>query len=383
MTCIALTRKKDRWNVLLGRYGVSRIVSIPSRNHGGDGGGDVLDTFCFLPQENGLERPTGSIKRTDRPLMSGMEPSRFSMKTVRALAWPRAGASGFQPHDHYSKFLSAGSEKQRLAFTSSSCLLQSSSQKDNNNLSDPRESPTEESDGANGNDEMCHQGPGGWSYDAVANAPNALSLARLISGPFIGGLIIHGHISTAVPLFLISGATDWLDGYLARKQGLANNILGSYLDPLADKVLVGSVVCSMAYTGLLSPYVFGVILGRDVCLIAGAFYARADALQWTWPGITTFFNISGTPSSSHESAPAAPKAEPLFISKVNTVVQITLISSCLAESWVGWPEPALISTVMEPATVLTTVWSMIAYLQAYRSGNIRLSQNEKSQERGS
>lgn len=207
---------------------------------------------------------------------------------------------------------------------------------------------------------------GGWSYHAIVNAPNILSFARLVSGPAIAGLIIQGHVSTAVPLVLISGATDWLDGYLARRQGLTDNILGSYLDPLADKVLVGSVVCSMGYAGLMSPYVWILILGRDVCLIGGAFWARAHALNYAWPGLTKFFNISGT--SSH----AAPKAEPLYISKVNTVVQIALVSSCLVDSCIGWPGPSLITHVLEPATAVTTVWSLIAYIHAYRSGSIRL-----------
>jgi len=210
------------------------------------------------------------------------------------------------------------------------------------------------------------KGAGGWSYNAVVNAPNVLSFARLVSGPAIAGLIIHGNVSTAVPLFLLSGATDWLDGYLARRQGLTNNILGSYLDPLADKVLVGSVVCSMGYAGLMSPYVWGLILGRDASLIAGAFWARAHALKYTWPGLTAFFNISGTSSS------AAPKAEPLYISKVNTVVQIALVSSCLAEAWIGWPGSPLITYILEPTTAVTTVWSLVAYIQAYRSGTIRL-----------
>lgn len=212
----------------------------------------------------------------------------------------------------------------------------------------------------------------GWSYSAIVNAPNALSFARLVSGPAIAGLIIHGHVSTAVPLFLVSGATDWLDGYLARKQGLKNNILGSYLDPLADKVLVGSVVCSMGYSGLMSPYVCGLIVARDVSLIAGAFWARAHALKYTWPGITAFFNISGT--SSH----AAPKAEPLYISKVNTVVQIALVSSCLADSWIGWPGSSFITNILEPATAITTAWSFAAYIHAYTSGQILLSHSMNS-----
>lgn len=55
-----------------------------------------------------------------------------------------------------------------------------------------------------------------------------------------------------MPALVISGATDWLDGYFARREstnaGRPSNVLGSYLDPLADKVLVGCVVGALGYT---------------------------------------------------------------------------------------------------------------------------------------
>jgi len=53
--------------------------------------------------------------------------------------------------------------------------------------------------------------------------------------------------TTAVPILFVSSATDWLDGYFARIQQ-RNSVLGSYLDPLADKVLIGCVVGALGYT---------------------------------------------------------------------------------------------------------------------------------------
>ena len=50
---------------------------------------------------------------------------------------------------------------------------------------------------------------------------------------------------------IISAATDWADGYFARKAG-GFNVLGSYLDPIADKVLVGCVIGALGYTVRLS-----------------------------------------------------------------------------------------------------------------------------------
>ena len=45
----------------------------------------------------------------------------------------------------------------------------------------------------------------------------------------------------------VAGASDWLDGWVARRSGKPN-VLGSYLDPLADKVLVGCIVGALGYT---------------------------------------------------------------------------------------------------------------------------------------
>lgn len=108
-------------------------------------------------------------------------------------------------------------------------------------------------------------------------------MARLLSGPVIAAWIIQGQVRNAplqieffflhffdrispsfripssfflsnaaqwplaVPSLIVSGVTDWLDGYYARKAG-GFNVLGSYLDPLADKVLVGCVVGALGYT---------------------------------------------------------------------------------------------------------------------------------------
>ena len=210
---------------------------------------------------------------------------------------------------------------------------------------------------------------GGWSYNAVVNLPNSLSMLRLLSGPAIGHLIIHNQMNIAIPALLLSALTDWLDGYVARKQH-TTNVLGSYLDPLADKVLVGSVVLALGYTEALPPYLFNLIVGRDVLLISGACMARGHTLGWRWPGMTAFFNISGQATAPDK--PAAPKVEPLYISKVNTVFQLSLISSCLTDAWIGWPGPEITLDILGPTTALTTIWSLVAYLYAYKTGRISM-----------
>lgn len=85
----------------------------------------------------------------------------------------------------------------------------------------------------------------GWTREAVWNIPNAISMARLISGPFVAYFIINEYWATALGTLAVAGASDWADGYAAKHWG-QSSVLGSYLDPLADKVLVCCTVGALA-----------------------------------------------------------------------------------------------------------------------------------------
>ena len=231
----------------------------------------------------------------------------------------------------------------------------------------------------------------------VVNLANLLSLGRLLSGPWIGHLILTDNLSLAVPCLIVSSITDWLDGYAARKTGTVN-VLGSYLDPLADKVLVGSVVVSMGMCGMIDGWLFGLIVGRDAVIVGGSFALRFRRFGWRWPagGWHEFFSLdvegpgdggdagkramdSGPDASSTttetekkmEMAKTQP-ASPLYISKVNTVAQLGLVSGALMNAWVGWPAAELVTDVLGPVTAGTTVASGLAYIDAYRTGRVRI-----------
>ncbi|KAK9823164.1 hypothetical protein WJX72_000769 [[Myrmecia] bisecta] len=105
----------------------------------------------------------------------------------------------------------------------------------------------------------------GWTRDAVLTIPNALCVARMLSGPVVAALILKEAWGPAFALLTAAGISDWLDGYIARKLG-QGSVLGSYLDPLADKVLVCSVVGALAYQGSLPMPLAALIIGRDVIL---------------------------------------------------------------------------------------------------------------------
>ena len=85
----------------------------------------------------------------------------------------------------------------------------------------------------------------GWTRQEVINLPNALSMGRLLSGPVVAHLILQHQWPAAMITLAIAGISDWADGYAAKHWG-QSSVLGSYLDPLADKVLVGCTVGALA-----------------------------------------------------------------------------------------------------------------------------------------
>ena len=66
---------------------------------------------------------------------------------------------------------------------------------------------------------------------------------RIVAAPYIAQNIINGNFPLACGLFVYAGATDFLDGYIARNFKNQSSSLGSFLDPLSDKILVGIIFC--------------------------------------------------------------------------------------------------------------------------------------------
>ncbi|GFP97022.1 cardiolipin synthase mitochondrial [Phtheirospermum japonicum] len=200
---------------------------------------------------------------------------------------------------------------------------------------------------------------GGGISDSYLNIPNFISFARLLSGPLLGWstlqcgpwMIVHDMYSSAFIGLAISGATDWLDGYVARKMRI-NSVVGSYLDPLADKVLIGCVALAMVDKDLLHPGLVALVVLRDVGLVGGAFYKRASDLGWKWNSWPDFFNLDGA---------NAQKVEPLLISKVNTVFQLALVAAALLQPDFGNEETQHYINYLSGLVASTTVASTAAY----------------------
>ncbi|KXZ43223.1 hypothetical protein GPECTOR_97g761 [Gonium pectorale] len=222
--------------------------------------------------------------------------------------------------------------------------------------------------------------------DPIYNLPNAVSLARLVSGPVIGVWLLQGHYQTATIALAISGASDWLDGYLARRYA-ASSVFGSYLDPLADKVLIGCVAGALLANGAMPVWLATVVVGRDVLLVSGAFVFRLRGFGWRWPGREAFFRTADVPAlpAGGEQGLSGPGTgttdgyggpsggvsfmRPLLISKANTVLQLVLLGGYLTRGMYGWPDGEPVAA-LEMATAATTVASLAAYASMATQGRL-------------
>lgn len=98
------------------------------------------------------------------------------------------------------------------------------------------------------------------------NLPNKLTVLRVAAVPAIVVLLYIESPAcriAAVALFILACLTDWLDGYLARKQGIVTDF-GKFLDPVADKLLVLCTMIALSGLGRLPAWVCVVVLFRDL-----------------------------------------------------------------------------------------------------------------------
>lgn len=87
-------------------------------------------------------------------------------------------------------------------------------------------------------------------HENIYTAPNILTFSRLVAAPVIGYLVLHDHHAWAVGLFAYAGITDLVDGYIARKWNL-QTVVGTVIDPMADKTLMTILTVCLAIKGTL------------------------------------------------------------------------------------------------------------------------------------
>jgi cardiolipin synthase len=171
----------------------------------------------------------------------------------------------------------------------------------------------------------------------LISLPNLISLARLFAVPLVVWLIVAGEMAAAFWVFVAAGISDAVDGFIAKRFN-AVTTFGSYIDPLADKALLMSCYVALGIGGQIANWVVILVVFRDVLIIGGAILA----LPLGRPVVM----------------------RPLFISKLNTTMQIILVALVLAEIGVGIRDASVIM-VMQYVVALTTLASGITYAYRY------------------
>ncbi|WP_028048344.1 CDP-alcohol phosphatidyltransferase family protein [Cellulomonas sp. URHD0024] len=99
----------------------------------------------------------------------------------------------------------------------------------------------------------------------VLTIPNAISFVRLLLVPVFAVLLATGNDGWAILVLAVSGASDWLDGVLARRLGQVSR-LGQLLDPAADRLFIIVTLVALAWRDVVPWWLLGVLVLRDVVL---------------------------------------------------------------------------------------------------------------------
>jgi cardiolipin synthase (CMP-forming) len=177
--------------------------------------------------------------------------------------------------------------------------------------------------------------------------PNFITLGRLLAVPLAVWLMLTDRYAAAFWLFLAAGVSDAIDGFLARRLK-ARSEIGAYLDPLADKCLLVSSYVTLGHQGHIESWLVILVVFRDVLIIGGAMLYQTLTHSLTM--------------------------QPLFISKLNTVLQIALIGFVLAQLGLGigdadltpWLGYVVAASTLASGAAYVTVWGRRALGQGGR-----------------
>lgn len=159
--------------------------------------------------------------------------------------------------------------------------------------------------------------------------PNTLTLVRLLLiAPFLICLF-HKQFDCVLYIFVIAGITDALDGWLARGFSWQTDV-GKMFDPFADKLLISASFISLALLHVLPWWLVILIFARDFTIVVGV------VAWYLW-------------------IPQTPDLQPSYISKINTVFQLTLVMLCLFDQAFGLRFPILIPIFVSLTAVTTSI----------------------------
>ncbi|KQM68998.1 CDP-diacylglycerol--glycerol-3-phosphate 3-phosphatidyltransferase [Xylophilus sp. Leaf220] len=172
--------------------------------------------------------------------------------------------------------------------------------------------------------------------------PTIMTWTRIIAIPLIVGVF---YLPMAEPMrnllatvmFVVFAATDWLDGYLARKLNQTSSF-GAFLDPVADKFLVCAALLVLVHLHRADVFVALIIVGREIAISA--------LREWM-----AKIGASGSVAVH-------------MLGKVKTTVQMVAIPFLLYQGTLfGVVDTGLWGIVLIWIAALLTIWSMVYYLQ--------------------
>lgn len=168
----------------------------------------------------------------------------------------------------------------------------------------------------------------------LRSAPNLLTLLRICLAPFLVAAILEGKFALSFGLFIAAGLTDALDGALARwlKQ---RSMLGHYLDPVADKLLLSTIFLVLMHERLIPTTVTVLVFGRDVgiLLVAAILYAAVGRREF----------------------------QPSIFGKANTIAQVSAVAAVLLHQLTNAAWVVVFRTLALDATIVLTVVSGLHY----------------------
>ncbi len=145
------------------------------------------------------------------------------------------------------------------------------------------------------------------------NFPNLITLIRILLVPLLVIFLMEGKTDLALLTFIIAGASDAIDGFLARLLH-QQTLFGAYIDPIADKLLINTSFITLAILGKLPGWLAVIIVSRDIIILAGI-------------GILMI--------NRSVRSDIAIDIKPSLISKTTTFVQLFTICFFLAENYVA------------------------------------------------
>jgi len=167
--------------------------------------------------------------------------------------------------------------------------------------------------------------------------PNLITLARILSVPIMVWAIASGEMLFAFVLFAAAGISDAVDGFIAKRFGMASE-LGAYLDPLADKTLLVSIYVTLGIEGHIPRWLVILVVSRDLMIVG------AVMLSW----------LVGKPVV----------VKPLLVSKVNTAAQIVLVGLVLGSLGFAIDLGVLLTAATYVVAALTLI-SVAAYVREW------------------